>query len=725
MMKIRKSSRIGTNYCHFPTYRVIQLSTVNRTNYDVPSRRVLRRDQKIVYAFARTRRIVARSFAVALAIIMILFSPIGALAQESPTSSLPADSSNTIAHQTSPTDTATSDTSQQAQESTPKQPKSAPKQPSPPPKPSTAPPTSPKKPSIENTNEYSFNESTGSWENGEYAWNPTTGRTKPLSSPNYSYNPDTNAWDTTDWRFDSSQKKYVPNSISLSTQKNGNEIALDSNSSDFFSLYNNVNISNNINSIAQSGDAWVTNNTMAGNALSGNALTVANIFNMLNSSVGLTGGNEIATFSSDIYGDVVGDLYIDPSVLATLQPASGVANIEGGLDLTVTHNQKIENNVDLNSVSGDANITHNTSAGDAKSGSADAVANLVNMLNSTISSGSTFLGLLNIYGNLNGDILLPPGLLDSLIASNTHSDKVIGSQDTSVDISLNTNQSILNNINANATTGNASVTKNTIAGNATSGDAITNVTVFNLTGRNVIATNSLLVFVNVLGQWVGLIVNAPAGSTSAILGTSVTEDSYHESSLMANTNSEIKNNVNLNAASGDANVSDNTLAGNATSGDATASANIANLVNSNFSLSSWFGILFINVFGSWNGSFGVDTSAGNKPVNTNKVPPKVFQFIPTGDNSTVLASVNMNNPASAQAVVQAVEAAQDNLFAQRMGEETMANVRQAGATDSSNAHSSNSSSTRSPDLMLPLIGFVIGSSLLGGERLVSRRQRRK
>jgi hypothetical protein len=43
--------------------------------------------------------------------------------------------------------------------------------------------------------------------------------------------------------------------------------------------------------------------------------------------------------------------------------------------------------------------------------------------------------------------------------------------------------------------------------------------------------------------------------------------------------------------------------------------NLVNIVNSHFSLSGWLGILFINVFGTWNGSFGVDTAAGN-PIPT-------------------------------------------------------------------------------------------------------------
>src|SRR5690606_26762954 len=100
-------------------------------------------------------------------------------------------------------------------------------------------------------------------------------------------------------------------------------------------------------------------------------------------------------------------------------------------------------------------------------------------------------------------------------------------------------QSIVNNINTAAASGNANVSNNTQAGNATTGDAQTNVTILNLTGRNVVAANSLLVFVNVLGEWVGVIVDAPAGSTSAALGTGVTENTHREAEYDIDTSSEI------------------------------------------------------------------------------------------------------------------------------------------------------------------------------------------
>jgi hypothetical protein len=134
--------------------------------------------------------------------------------------------------------------------------------------------------------------------------------------------------------------------------------------------------------------------------------------------------------------------------------------------------------------------------------------------------------------------------------------------------------------------------------------------VLNLTGRQVDAKDSLLVFVNVLGKWVGMIVNAP-GSTAAAFGSGVVNNNVNLSSTTnVNNTGSITNNIDVNAVSGNASVTGNTKAGDATSGNATASANIANVSTSTFKLSDWFGVLFINVYGTWIGSFGVNTAAG-------------------------------------------------------------------------------------------------------------------
>jgi hypothetical protein len=420
-----------------------------------------------------------------------------------------------------------------------------------------------------------------------------------------------------------------------------------------------LTLNNLVGSQSTTGNATVIGNTTAGSGTTGNAQALANIVNMLQSSSNVLGGDTV-TFVSNINGDVNGDLMIDPNAVQTVQPA--IAS-PGTNNLTLNNqvNSAINNTVDLQAASGNATVSNNTSAGNATTGSAKAVADVVNVINSAISGGKSFLGVVNINGNFNGDILVPPNFIDQLIAANVptvtisttgpSSDNRItnGQTGNTQTVSNTTNQNITNTVNATAASGTATVTNNTSAGSATTGSAATNITAFNLTGSNVIGANALLVFVNVLGTWVGMIVNAPAGVTAAELGGSVTSSpaaGKTNTTINNNANQQINNTINVASRSGNAAVSSNTIAGNAKTGDAQTAVNLLNISNSSLSLAGWFGILFINVFGNWHGSFGVNTSAGDPPIvdsqpsavtaasSSAPAPIKVFRFVPHNTAST-------------------------------------------------------------------------------------------
>lgn len=504
--------------------------------------------------------------------------------------------------------------------------------------------STPDKPSGPDANTYTYNSSTGLWENAYYTWNPVTHQTTPKQPLTYSYNPATGRWDTTEWVYDATQGKYVPNVVSVSvnpdpaitptaspttatTGSDGSGIAKSGSGSNnnvdnsdtndgFFDGYYDASISNTVQSQATSGSALVAANTNAGSALTGNATDVTNIINVLASQWDLQGAGSLATFTKNINGDVTGDFTID--IADTGPDSSSVTTNQTNNNLTINNQGSglIDNKINVGATSGNATVTANTHAGSATTGNATAVADVVNVINTAISAGQSFLGVININGNLNGDILLPPNFVDQLIKSGAPSSTVTINQTQTNNIVVdNTNtQTINNNVNLSAQTGGATVTDNTNAGSATSGNAATKLTVFNLTGSQVVGANSLLVFVNVQGQWVGLIMDAPAGSTTAALcggncQASTTTD--NNINLTSDTHNTINNDITVAAQSGDATVANNTNAGSATSGNASASANLLNISGSNMSLSDWFGILFINVLGTWHGSFGINTDAGN------------------------------------------------------------------------------------------------------------------
>jgi hypothetical protein len=485
-----------------------------------------------------------------------------------------------------------------------------------------------------------------------------------------------------------------------------------------FDLFYNAVISNNITSNALSGDALVAMNTLAGNAVSGGASAIANVINLLQSSWGMAAGT-FTSFVGNLVGNMFGDLFIDPGHLGN----TTAATLPADTTINSTQNSAINNTIKLAATTGDATVTKNTQAGDAQTGNATAVANLVNAINSSIAANQSFIGVLNIFGNLNGDILLPPDLIKTLLAANA-----VGTLDTSnianSDVlgNFTNNQAIANNVTASAVSGNSTVDKNTSAGKATTGDASTNVTVLNLTGRQVVGKNALLVFVNVLGKWVGVIVDAPTGSTSAALGSGITENS--SLAINATTNQAITNNVDVSARTGDAAVTNNTRAGNATSGNANAAVNILNINNSNFSLSDWFGVLFINVFGTWNGSFGIDTAAGNiaaapTPVVTDTSSPsapartslaaskiRAYKFTPASNNGSYNLEPTNNDE----------------------GEAALAAAHVLGKTTSvpqQTQHEKDNQTAKHSDWLFSLIGVGIAASLLGTERVLTNRTKNK
>lgn len=574
---------------------------------------------------------------------------------------------------------------------------------------------------------YTYNCSTGLWQNDYYTFDPLTATTTPTYPIVYTYDSTTGSYDYTTYTYDAPKGDYVPTTESIaqppvgadvqggpvaattsdSGQSNSDDTPADSSSdgdptdgsqgisttgpdstnslsgtsNNSLTLNNGTTatVNNGITQGASTGDASELANTIAGDTTSGNSQDIANVLNLLQSSSNALGtGTE--TFVANINGDVNGNLLIDPSSLSSVQPASSSSTTGTNNNLTVnnTDNNSINNDVNLASTSGNATEADNTTAGNTTSGSATAIANVVNLIDSAISSGNSFIGVININGDFNGDIEVPASLYNQLLASNVPtvtinttgagSTNEANTNDTNTTNITNTNnEGINNNVNASATSGTATSTGNTAAGNTTSGNASTNVTAFNLTGSNVIGANDLLVFVNVLGSWVGMIINAPAGATAAELGGGITSDTNNNSATINNTNNDsINNNINANAQSGNATEADNTKAGNTTSGNAGTAVNLLNAEGSNLSLSGWFGILFINVFGTWHGDFGVEPSPANNvssaasgttsnSTQNGSVPAavKAFRFEPTTSGNTSATVTDSDTQSTAGSVLAA------------------------------------------------------------------------
>ena len=603
--------------------------------------------------------------------------------------------------------------------------------------------TGPTAPTGADAKTYTFNKETGLWENEYYTWNPANNQTSPKEKPAYSYNPESGMWDTTEWKYDAPTGKYVPQPVSIpdqpanspskpdskETTENNNSVApstaTSTNDKGTFNQFYNGAISNALTSAAVSGNSTVTNNTTGGSAQSGNALAIANVMNLLQSSWGMN-ASEIATFMATINGDVVGDLLLDPTAMLNDSLAVGYADT-ADIDVTVANSGSIHNDIHVAANSGNASVSANTNAGDATTGSATAIANVINLINSTISAGQSFVGNININGNLDGDILLPEAVKNklkegSLPTTALSTDKIEGGEKLS---SLTTTATTTNELQLDAQSGDATVSNNTVVGNAQTGEANTNLNVFNLTGSEVFGKNAMLVFVNVLGEWVGMIVDAPAGASTALLGDGE-QRSTATNSVDATTSGTISNSITATAQSGDAAVTGNSRAGNATTGNAQASASITNINNSNFSFSDWFGVLFINVLGSWHGSFGIDTAAGGSssapttPTQSATSTPavtdvRVFRISSTSSNGDAAYKVT---PVSSTTSDDTSEDDQQPAVLASTADNDAAAPPTAGTTDIQGQP------TGWPIPTLPILVIALGLALLAVERFISKRHHR-
>lgn len=548
---------------------------------------------------------------------------------------------------------------------------------------------------------FTYNASTGLWENDYYTYNPSTKETVPKVPPEYTYNTATGLWDAQMWVFIASHNQYEQTTVSVSTpppgaithggpapatdvttptpdasvpaadstttsgsgqttgtdssalpvntpenlaasNTSGSDSSTNSNGSTNTSdqTTNNgttVGMGNTITSTSASGSAAVLNNNNIGTVATGDASAIANVVNMLQSQASFS-GTGLATFTKNIQGDVSGDLIIDPASL--MQPASANQSDLSNATLNNKTTGTIANDILLNATSGNGTANNNNNVGSVTTGNANAVADVVNMINSIVAANQSFMGVINIYGDYTGNILMPADSLNALLASAGPAPATATGVTGTVNNDLTA--SVANNVDLSAKTGSATAGDNNNVGSVTTGNGLTNLTILNLTNHQITAANSLLVFVNVMGTWVGLIMDAPAGATSAALGGGVTNNALlaNATSTMNNTGTYgITNNITANAASGNATATNNNNVGTVASGNATASANIANLINSSLGLSNWFGVLFINVFGSWHGNFGVVKPPVVPPITSGLAGPasgaasaikdvRVFAFVP-------------------------------------------------------------------------------------------------
>lgn len=462
------------------------------------------------------------------------------------------------------------------------------------------------------------------------------------------------------------------NSANTATENTDNNVNVNNN--------NNAAVTNQIDMNVSTGSNAANYNTMGGDVKSGNSYANLNVANYLNSNFTGVGGIQTFNIYDNHYGDIKFDIasgnvttsflngqadtymtantkVVENSLTGANSDNSSSSNETNNTNLSNNNNVDLVNNIKINSDTGNNQAAYNTGSGAVSTGDANATANVVNLANNNFNVAGWVIGVVNIFGNFIGNIILPRD--DTTANANSSSNTNLSNSQTGANSTNNSNLTnsnsenfsnynnadVLNNVDANATTGNNTASFNTGSSNVNNGSSDVKVKESTVANQNVNAEGETvwIVIVNKLGQWFGYIVGSPENATSASGGgvylggdssgqnsnvsNSQTGTNSSNNSNLTNSNSEnvsnsnnakIINNIEVVSNTGNNSSSYNTGGGNVSSGNASVSVNIANFINNNI-VAKKFAVLLVNVFGSWTG---------------NVIPPD--QEIPsatTGENS--------------------------------------------------------------------------------------------
>lgn len=430
-------------------------------------------------------------------------------------------------------------------------------------------------------------------------------------------------------------------STNTSTENAANSSTTDQN--------NTAQIGNDVNQNAITG-----NNTASANV----GTTSLSTSNANASGTLVTSGNDnvqgIAVAEFNINDNQTGDLVLGDFASHCIfgcTPGDLVSNTGNGADSTNSANLSsanqsntfenndatVGNSLTLHADSGNNTASMNTGGNTTlQTGNANVDGNILSFLNNNI-AGQVLVNVVNIFGNLVGDIILPAdescttcsqGTTVTNTGNGANSTNDASSSSTNSDNTTQANTAnIANNLDLSATTGNNSTTGNTGGDSSVqAGTAHVKTNVLNVTNNNIENGGTWwLVLINNAGTWIGELLGFPGSNIAASSGTQLstspsgdttatnTENGANSTnnSSLANTNTSattqqnnanLRNTLHLSANTGGNQANYNT-GGNTQirTGDANVIANLINFVNNNIKGKGKLIVTIVNVFGSWIG----------------------------------------------------------------------------------------------------------------------------
>jgi hypothetical protein len=345
--------------------------------------------------------------------------------------------------------------------------------------------------------------------------------------------------------------------------------------------------------------------------ISGDAIAATDIVNVtntnsINSNVDIAIQNQLSGDDHVHLEDLVGNSTACNCTLSTTSPSLS------SLTSSTTNTTDISNVTVVRADTGNNNAS-STQAGIIYTGNAYAVANVLNIANTNFINSNYLMYILNNFGNMSGDIVLPTAaaLAEFL---NSHNDDLSHAL-TTLSSSNQNSAEVNNTVTTNASSGNNinTVTGTSSVGFIQTGDSQSGANVLNNINQNYIGGNAIGLSFHIFGNWSGTSFNVPEGFRYETTPTGITFFSESPSinhslnttavNSASNNTAVINNSVLVDALTGGNNVLGKD--GVIKTGDAYAAANIVNMANTNVLGRNWVQAI-INIFGDWSGnvSFG-------------------------------------------------------------------------------------------------------------------------
>lgn len=416
-------------------------------------------------------------------------------------------------------------------------------------------------------------------------------------------------------------------------QENNNTApSSDSGSSD---VKNNADVDNSISSVGNSGENEIatpsadtladTNDnscsTPSGENASvntGDAISEVAVDNSVNTN---SINSEVVYNTINIFVDQNGNLNLsDPFTVAAAMipehPDDKVINVSF---TNVNNYAYLSNNISSYANTGN-NTINTTNYGDQaviNTGNAYSIVSLLNKVNFTIINSTIHIVSINIFGSLNGNIILPD------FASTDASCATCG-----VTLAASNSATVVNNVDSEAISGQNSIYGN---GSINTGDAASLVNNLNIVNANFINTTVQGLFINLVGNWDGNFIGWNAfdpesgGATlmfylaGPLLSGTGACPSCASGDVEIYNSAYVENNVTSLASSGGNTINGN---GNINTGGAFSSISLINFINANFINSiGFFG--FLNIFGDWTGDIGGKSNFDKLSQEETKVEPEI------------------------------------------------------------------------------------------------------